>query len=248
MPVRELPLAAPTTTSCCGIGVDGGLGREEAERSATLLKAVADPVRLRLLSAIRATPDGEACVCDLTDLVGLAQPTVSHHLKVLTSAGLSAGIDLSLHVVRRDHGAACADRVARQMVAAPHRDGGQAQFFRASEGDSRASADGSLEETRAWARERLAEPLTVEAMARHANVSPRTFARRFRAETGTTPLQWLLSRRVLEARRLLEESDLPVETVALRAGFGNAASLRDHFRRATATTPTAYRRTFQPAG
>ena len=84
-------------------------------------------------------------------------------------------------------------------------------------------------------------------MARHANVSPRTFARRFRAETGTTPLQWLLSRRVLEARRLLEESDLPVETVALRAGFGNAASLRDHFRRATATTPTAYRRTFQPS-
>jgi transcriptional regulator GlxA family with amidase domain len=82
-------------------------------------------------------------------------------------------------------------------------------------------------------------------MARHAGVSPRTFARRFREETGTTPLQWLLARRVLEARRLLEESDLPVEGVAVAAGFGNAASLRDHFRRATATTPTAYRRTFQ---
>jgi transcriptional regulator GlxA family with amidase domain len=168
---------------------------------------------------------------------------------VLTSAGLSAGIDLSLHVIRRDHGAACADRVARQMVAAPHRDGGQAQFFRAPADDAVApSADGSLEPTRAWARERLAEPLTVEAMAGHARVSPRTFARRFREETGTTPLQWLLARRVLEARRLLEESDLPVETVAMAAGFGNAASLRDHFRRATATTPTAYRRTFQPAG
>ncbi|MBS1844495.1 MAG: helix-turn-helix domain-containing protein [Actinobacteria bacterium] len=164
--------------------------------------------------------------------------------QVLTSAGLSAGIDLSLHVIRRDHGAACADRVARQMVAAPHRDGGQAQFFRAPE-DDRASADDSLEATRDWARERLAEPLTVEAMARHANVSPRTFARRFREETGTTPLQWLLARRVLEARRLLEESDLPVEAIATEAGFGNAASLRDHFRRATATTPTAYRRTFQ---
>lgn len=164
---------------------------------------------------------------------------------VLTSAGLSAGIDLSLHVVRRDHGAACADRVARQMVAAPHRDGGQAQFFRAPGDDAPApSTDGSLEPTRAWARERLAEPLTVAAMARHANVSPRTFARRFREETGTTPLQWLLARRVLEARRLLEESDLPVEAVATAAGFGNAASLRDHFRRATATTPTAYRRTF----
>jgi AraC family transcriptional regulator, transcriptional activator FtrA len=172
--------------------------------------------------------------------------------EVLTSAGLSAGIDLSLHVIRRDHGAACADRVARQMVAAPHRDGGQAQFFRAPEDDARAAAgDGSLEPTRAWVREQLVDPLTVEAMARHANVSPRTFARRFREETGTTPLQWLLARRVLEARRLLEESDLPVEAVAAAAGFGNAASLRDHFRRATATTPTAYRRTFQadwPAG
>jgi transcriptional regulator GlxA family with amidase domain len=168
--------------------------------------------------------------------------------EVLTSAGLSAGIDLSLHVVRRDHGAACADRVARQMVAAPHRDGGQAQFFRAPEDDAGApAAAGSLEPTRAWARERLAEPLTVEAMARHAAVSPRTFARRFREETGTTPLQWLLARRVLEARRLLEESDLPVEEVAGAAGFGNAASLRDHFRRATATTPTAYRRTFRAA-
>jgi transcriptional regulator GlxA family with amidase domain len=131
------------------------------------------------------------------------------------------------------------------MVAPPHRDGGQAQFFRGVEPPPAApSGDGSLEATRAWARERIAEPLTVAAMARHAHVSPRTFARRFRAETGTTPLQWLLSRRVLEARRLLEESDLPVEDVAMRVGFGNAASLRGHFRRATATTPTAYRRTF----
>jgi AraC family transcriptional activator FtrA len=165
--------------------------------------------------------------------------------EVMTSAGLSAGIDLALHVIRADHGAACADRVARYMVAPPHRDGGQAQFFRGVEAPPAAPAgDGSLEATRAWVRERIAEPLTVAAMARHANVSPRTFARRFRAETGTTPLQWLLSRRVLEARRLLEESDLPVEDVAVRVGFGNAASLRDHFRRATATTPTAYRRTF----
>ncbi len=168
---------------------------------------------------------------------------------VMTSAGLSAGIDLSLHVIRADHGAACADRVARHMVAPPHRDGGQAQFFRGAEPEAAVApgAEASLEATREWARQRIAEPLTVAEMARHANVSARTFARRFRAETGTTPLQWLLSRRVLEARRLLEESDLPVETVALRAGFGNAASLRDHFRRATATTPTAYRRTFQPA-
>ncbi len=168
---------------------------------------------------------------------------------VLTSAGMSAGIDLSLHVIRRDHGAACADRVARHMVAAPHRDGGQAQFFNAPEpGRGAGEPDvGSLEPTRVWARERLAEPLGVVDMARHANVSPRTFARRFRAETGTTPLQWLLGRRVLAARRLLEESNLPVEEIAREVGFGDAASLRSHFRRATATTPTAYRRTFRAA-
>jgi AraC family transcriptional regulator, transcriptional activator FtrA len=170
--------------------------------------------------------------------------------EVLTSAGMSAAIDLSLHVIRRDHGVACADRVARHMVAPPHRDGGQAQFFSPPEpvGGTGEAAGGSLEPTRAWARERLADPLTVEAMARHAAVSPRTFARRFRVETGTTPLQWLLGRRVLAARRLLEESDLPVEEIALEVGFGDAASLRSHFRRATATTPTAYRRTFRSSG
>jgi transcriptional regulator GlxA family with amidase domain len=164
--------------------------------------------------------------------------------EVLTSAGLSAGIDLSLHVIRRDCGAAVGERVARHMVAAPHRDGGQAQFFRPEP----PSGGGSLEPTRHWALERLAEPLDVAAMARHAGVSPRTFARRFREETGTTPLQWLLAQRVLEARRLLEASDLPVEEVAWRSGFGAAASLREHFRRATATTPSAYRRSFQPVG
>jgi transcriptional regulator GlxA family with amidase domain len=165
--------------------------------------------------------------------------------QVLTSAGLSAGIDLSLHVIRKDFGAAAGERVARHMVAAPHREGGQAQFFKRA--PAPASAGDSLEPTRRWAAERLEQPLDVAAMAAHAGVSPRTFARRFRDEAGTTPLQWLLSQRVLEARRLLEESDLAVEGVAWRVGFGTAASLRDHFRRATATTPTAYRRSFRPA-
>jgi transcriptional regulator GlxA family with amidase domain len=160
--------------------------------------------------------------------------------EVMTSAGLSAGIDLSLHVIRKDFGAAVGERVARHMVAAPHRQGGQAQFAKRPPSD----AGGSLEGTRRWAAERLGEPLDVAAMAGHAGVSPRTFARRFREETGTTPLQWLLAQRVLEARRLLEESDRPVEAVAWDCGFGTAASLRDHFRRATATTPTAYRRAF----
>jgi transcriptional regulator GlxA family with amidase domain len=162
--------------------------------------------------------------------------------EAMTSAGLSAGIDLSLHVIRKDFGVAAGERVARHMVAAPHREGGQAQFFKAAAED----AGGSLEGTRRWAAERLDEPLDVAAMSRHAGVSPRTFARRFRAEAGTTPLQWLLAQRVLEARRLLEESDLPVEAVAWQVGFGGAASLREHFRRATATTPTAYRRSFRP--
>jgi transcriptional regulator GlxA family with amidase domain len=163
--------------------------------------------------------------------------------RVMTSAGLSAGIDLSLHVVRKDFGAAAGERVARRMVAAPHREGGQAQFIKRPP----AEESGSLEPTRRWALERLTEPLDVAAMALHAGVSPRTFARRFREETGTTPLRWLLAQRVLEARRLLEASDLPIEDVAWRAGFGSAASLREHFRRATATTPTAYRRSFRPA-
>jgi AraC family transcriptional regulator, transcriptional activator FtrA len=160
--------------------------------------------------------------------------------EVMSSAGLSAGIDLCLHVVRADFGAAVGDRVARHMVAAPHRDGGQAQFIKRVPG---ASA-GSLEPTRRWIAERLDQPLDIAAMSAHAGVSARTFARRFREETGTTPLRWLLERRVLEARRLLEESDLAIEDIAWRAGFGTAASLREHFRRATATTPSAYRSSF----
>jgi transcriptional regulator GlxA family with amidase domain len=163
--------------------------------------------------------------------------------EVMTSAGLSAGIDLSLHVIRKDFGVAAGERVARHMVAAPHREGGQAQFFKPSPIES----GGSLEPTRRWAAERLDSPLDLAAMARHAGVSPRTLARRFAEETGTTPLQWVLAQRVLQARRLLEESDLDIEAVAIRSGFGSAPSLREHFRRATSTTPTAYRRSFRVA-
>jgi AraC family transcriptional activator FtrA len=130
---------------------------------------------------------------------------------------------------------------------AAHRDGGQAQFV---ERPVPAAAGAGLSATRAWMEERLVEPLTVEAMASHAGYSPRSFARRFRAETGTTPLQWLIGRRVAEAQRLLEGTDLPVDAVAARSGFGTAAALRQHFARAVATSPTAYRRTFRasPAG
>ena len=141
-----------------------------------------------------------------------------------------------------DHGAEVAARMARRIVVAPHRDGGQAQFVERPVAEEPREG---LAATRAWALERVHRPLDVRALAAHAGVSERTFARRFRAETGTTPLQWLLGQRVLEARRLLERTHLPVEDVAQRAGFGTAASLREHFARATATTPTAYRRSFR---
>jgi transcriptional regulator GlxA family with amidase domain len=162
--------------------------------------------------------------------------------RLLTSAGLSAGIDLCLHLVRSDHGERIGARVARAMVAAPHREGGQSQFIERPLPE--AGGDGSLEPVRAWALDHLSEPLDVATLAGRAAVSPRTFARRFVAETGTTPLRWLNTQRVLEARRLLEHTDLDVEQVAARSGFGSAPSLREHFRRATATTPTAYRRAF----
>lgn len=162
--------------------------------------------------------------------------------RVLTSAGVAAGIDLCLHLMRLDQGAEHANRVARRIVVAPHRAGGQAQFV-----DRPLPADDgrSLEPTRAWALDRFDEPLTVAQLARHAHVSERSFLRRFHAETGTSPLRWLHGRRVAHARRLLEETDLPVEAVATRCGFGTATSLRQHFRRATRTTPTAYRRAFR---
>jgi transcriptional regulator GlxA family with amidase domain len=164
--------------------------------------------------------------------------------RVLTSAGVASGIDLCLHVVARDHGAAAANAIARRMVVAPHRGGGQAQFVERALPER---TDDGLGTTRAWMLERLEQPLTVAAMARHAVRSERSFMRHFRAETGSTPLRWLHEQRILHARRLLEETDMPIEDVATRSGFGTATTLREHFRRATHTTPTAYRRAFSTA-
>jgi transcriptional regulator GlxA family with amidase domain len=161
---------------------------------------------------------------------------------VLTSAGVAAGIDLCLHMVRGDHGAEAANAIARRMVVAPHRDGGQAQFV---ERPLPAATGDGLAPTRAWMEQHLAEPITIEQLARHAGYSPRSFARHFRAETGTTPIQWLIGLRVAEAQRLLERTDLPIEAVATRAGFGTAVALRTHFARVIGTPPSAYRRAFR---
>jgi len=163
--------------------------------------------------------------------------------QILTSAGTAAGIDLCLHVARLDHGVDFANAVARRMVVPPHRDGGQAQFVQAPV----EAGDGTdpLAATLDWVLEHLDEPLTVEAMARQAMMSPRTFARRFRIVTGTTPLQWLLRQRILHAQGLLESTDLPVELIAPRCGFGSASVLRTHFKRVLDTSPLAYRHTFR---
>jgi transcriptional regulator GlxA family with amidase domain len=163
---------------------------------------------------------------------------------VLTSAGMAAGIDLCLHVVRGDHGAEVANAIARRMVVPPHRTGGQAQFI---EQPVPVTRDTNLQRTQAWALEHLHEALTVEHLARNANMSPRHFARRFHAELGTAPLRWLLTERVRLAQRLLEQTDLPVQRIAERAGFGSAIALRRHFAREAGTTPLEYRRVFRGA-
>ena len=161
--------------------------------------------------------------------------------QILTSAGVAAGIDLCLHMIRTDHGAAAAGDVARRMVAATHRPGGQAQFMQRP-----LPAGGpSLAATCQWALGEMHRPITVDELAGHAHFSTRTLARRFLDETGLPPMRWLTLQRVLEARRLLEATDLPVDDIAQRCGLGTAANLRLHLHREAATTPTAYRRAFR---
>jgi AraC family transcriptional regulator, transcriptional activator FtrA len=161
---------------------------------------------------------------------------------ILTSAGMAAGIDLCLHIVRCDWGAEVANVIARNMVVAPHRDGGQAQFI-AHPVPTR--PESGLEPTRLWALERLDEPLTIPHLATYANMSVRHFVRRFREETGVSPLRWLHAQRVMRAQHLLETTELSITRVAERSGLGSAESLRAHFHRVVGTAPLAYRRTFR---
>jgi transcriptional regulator GlxA family with amidase domain len=161
---------------------------------------------------------------------------------VLTSAGNAAGIDLLLHVLRSDLGTESANRVARSAVVAPWRAGGQAQFI---DRPVPAETDAGTGPTRAWALDRLDEPLSLADLARHAGMSVRTFTRRFRDETGETAGAWLIRARVERARHLLETTDLPVDRVASDAGFGTTASLRQHLAAAVGVSPLAYRRTYR---
>lgn len=161
---------------------------------------------------------------------------------VLTSAGSAAGIDLCLHLVRRDYGSVAANRVARRLVVSPHRDGGQAQFIQqavpvAYEGHRL----GALFD---YLHARLAEPHTVESLAKFVGMSPRTFLRRFNATTGKTPAQWLLHARLSRSQDLLENSQLSIERIAEEVGFGSVATMRHHFKNQLSTTPAAYRKGF----
>lgn len=161
---------------------------------------------------------------------------------ILTSAGKAAGIDLCLHMVRTDHGSTIANALARRLVVAPHRPGGQAQFIASP---IPACDEHGLAEVLSWALAHLHEPLTVADLARRAHTSPRNLNRQFGALVGTTPLQWLLTQRIARAQELLENSDDGVDVIAERVGMGSAATLRRHFNRSVGVPPDTYRRTFQ---
>lgn len=163
---------------------------------------------------------------------------------ILTSAGVAAGVDLCLHVVRSDHGSQVANRAARRSVVPPWRDGGQSQYI---DSPMPERADASTAEARAWAVQHLDQALDLEVLADRACMSLRTFTRRFRDEVGMSPGQWLVRQRVERARELLESTQLPVDEIARQCGFGTGASLRQHIRTVLGISPSAYRRTFRTA-
>ncbi|MFC1441804.1 helix-turn-helix domain-containing protein [Streptacidiphilus sp. N1-10] len=164
---------------------------------------------------------------------------------VLTSGGVAAGVDLCLHLVRRDHGSAVANRVARRCIVPPWREGGQAQYVDLPVPDEGSEGTAAA---RAWALERLGEPLALRDLAAKSGMSVRTFTRRFREETGVSPGQWLIRQRAHRARELLEGSEMTVDRIAREVGFGTAASMRTHVRESLGVAPSAYRRTFRTVG
>jgi transcriptional regulator GlxA family with amidase domain len=218
------------------------------ERGATVLSVCSGVFVLAAAGLL----DGRRCSAHWrhTELLSRRHPLARVELDVLyvddsgviTSAGSAAGIDACLHLVRKEQGTAVANGIARRMVVPPHREGGQTQYV--DRPLPRATSD-TVAGVLSWMERHLDREVTVEELAARALMSPRTFARRFQQETGTTPYRWLLGQRVLLARELLEGTDHSVEAIAVRAGFGNAATMRHHFARWTGTTPQAYRRTFR---
>lgn len=163
---------------------------------------------------------------------------------VLTGAGSAAGLDMCLHLVRKDHGARVANAVARRLVVPPHREGGQAQFVEAAVRAAPA-ADDAVAHSMLWALSHLAEPITVAGMAREACLAPRTFIRHFNRQTGTSPLRWVITQRIMASLPLLEEGAMPVEEIGAGVGFESPVTFRHHFGRAMKTSPSAYRRMFR---
>ncbi|MFI9830421.1 GlxA family transcriptional regulator [Streptomyces sp. NPDC051913] len=226
--VREAAGAGKRVTSICsGAFVLAEAGLLDG-RSATTYWQLADELRVRypaldLKGDVLYVEDGQ----------------------ILTSSGYAAGIDMCLHMIRTDYGAATANEVARLALVAPVRPGGQTQFTHTPLPPERGTA---CADTRGWAMRNLDKPLTLTDLARHAGVSVRTLTRRFHAESGVSPLQWLLHQRVERARELLETTALPMDQVARSAGLGTADSLRTHLVRRTGLTPTAYRTQFSRVG
>ncbi|MEU6380524.1 helix-turn-helix domain-containing protein [Streptomyces sp. NPDC046909] len=226
--VREAAAAGKRVTSICsGAFVLAEAGLLDG-RSATTYWQLADELRDRYPSL------------DLQGDVLYVQDG-----QILTSSGYAAGIDMCLHIIRADYGAAVANEVARLSLVAPVRPGGQTQFTQTPLPPERGTA---CADTRGWAMRNLDKPLTLTDLARHARVSVRTLTRRFHAESGMSPLQWLLHQRVERAKELLETTALPMDQVARAAGLGTADSLRAHLVRRTGLTPSAYRAQFSRLG
>ncbi len=221
--VRAHRRGARLVSICTGAFALAGTGLLDGRRATTHWK-VSDDLQARF-PAVQVDPD----------------VLYVDHGDIATSAGSGTGLDLCLHLVRNDHGAAYAAQMSRRMVMPPHREGGQLQYRTEL---AEPSTD-SLAALMDWAGDHLAEPITLDYLAARINVSPRTLTRRFADQLGTTPGQWLLSQRIARCRVLLEETDLPVETIAHRVGLTSATNLRRRFHNAVRTTPSAYRRSFR---
>ncbi|WP_216895115.1 helix-turn-helix domain-containing protein [Nocardia alni] len=267
---RPLPSSSPGITITPEYGLDELADADLVAIPAYAIDVTPDPRVLEAVSAASASGATVLTVCSGAFLAGAAgllegrkctthwryvdrlarmYPTATVDPDVLfvdegnliTSAGTAAGIDASLHLVRRELGSAVANKIARRMVVPPQRDGGQRQFIERPVPDCDVD---SLGDTLRWMQENLELPHTVEELAARSTMSTRTFARRFAAETGTTPVKWLTTQRILLAKQLLEDTTLDLESIAGRCGFGSGALLRHHFQRMVGVAPTEYRRCF----